>query len=247
MDVQLWADIAKVSQMADVSFILCGDFLQFPAICEFWAGSSVPEGSLECSHMIRDLADGNRLTLTENKRSDEVLFNFYTSLSSRPLAELLQEARVLFPVTSRLADTTLVISHARRRYLNCKRNLSEKPPSAVFLRAPITGSGTGPQSMFVWAGLRVVGSGGAVKKGVFEIVASVTEDGDVTLSNGVRLTAHQAIRSLRLCWAITYAGCQGLTLEGVVRLDCTDSQHFTARHVYVGSSRATSHQLLEVV
>ena len=77
LDVQLWADIAKVSQMADVSFILCGDFLQFPAICEFWAGSSVPEGSLECSHMIRDLADGNRLTLTENKGA----MRYYSSVS----------------------------------------------------------------------------------------------------------------------------------------------------------------------
>ena len=197
--------------------------------------------------MIRDLAGSNRLTLTENKRSDQVLFNFYTTLSSRPLSELLQEARLLFPVTSRVAATTLVISHARRRYLNCKINLSEKPPGAVFLRAPVTGTGTGPQSMFVWAGVRVVGSGGPVKKGVFQIIESVSEDGDVTLSNGVSLTAHQAIRSLRLCYAITYARCQGLTLDGIVRLDCTDSPHFTTRHLYVGSSRPTSHQLLEVV
>ena len=101
--------------------------------------------------------------------------------------------------------------------------------------------------MFVWAGLRVVGAGGPVKKGVFEIIESVTGDGDVTLSNGVYLTAHQAIRSLRLCYAITYARCQGLTLPGIVRLDCTASPHFTVRHLYVGSSRPTSHQLLEIV
>ena len=98
LEAQLWADIAKVSQMADVSFILCGDYEQFHAICEHWAGSSVPEGSLERSHMVQDLARNNRLALTENKRSDQVLFDFYTSLSSRPLAELLNEARILFPV-----------------------------------------------------------------------------------------------------------------------------------------------------
>jgi hypothetical protein len=73
LDVQLWADIGKVSQMADVSFILCGDFLHFLAISEFWAGSSVPEGSLERSHMVQDLAGSKRLTPTENKRSEEAL------------------------------------------------------------------------------------------------------------------------------------------------------------------------------
>ena len=101
--------------------------------------------------------------------------------------------------------------------------------------------------MFLWPGLKVVGAGGAVRKGVFERIASVTEDGDVILSNGVSLTAHQAIRSLRLCYALTYAGCQGLTLDGVVRLDCTDSPHLSSKHIYVGASRATAHTLLEVV
>ena len=233
--------------MAGVSFILCGDFLQFPAIAEHWAGSPVCDGSLEHSDMVRELAGSNRLTLTQNHRSDQVLFDFYTNLASRPLADVLREARLLFPVTTRQPDTTLVISHARRRFLNMKRNLRDKPPDAVFLKAPMTGAiGSGPQSMWIWPGLRLVGAGGCVKKGVFESVASVSPDGDVTLYNGVSLTAYQAIRSLRMSWAITYAGCQGLTLDGVVRLDCTASPHFTGKHLYVGSSRATAHDLLEV-
>ena len=172
LEVQLWADICKIA-LSDVSFVLCGDFGQFPAICQRWAGCSIDDSALENSDMIWDLAGSNRLTLTENKRSDQVLFNLYTSLSSRPLSELLQEARVLFPVTSRLADRTLVISHARRRYLNCKRNLSEKSPCAVFAQAPVTGSGNGPQSMFVWAGMHVIGAGGAARKGVFEISSNM--------------------------------------------------------------------------
>ena len=64
-----------------------------------------------------------------------------------------------------------------------------------------------------------------MKKGVFDSVASVSPDGDVTLASGVSLTAHQEIRCLRLCYAITYAGCQGLTLHGELHLDCMGSNN----------------------
>ena len=148
LEVQLWADIAKV-QMAGVAFILCGGFLQFPAIAEHWAGCAAPGCALDNSNMVRDLSGNSRLILTENKRRDQILYG-HTSLPRRPLAEVLQEARNLFPLTSREAETTLVISHARRRFLNCQRNLWDRPPDFVFIRAPVTGkTGNGPQSMWV--------------------------------------------------------------------------------------------------
>ena len=159
---QLWADVCKLA-LGGVAFVLCGDFSQFPACCECHVGRIVPEGALGQSHMIRDLSGGNILTLTENRRSDQILFDFYTSLSGRPLAEALQEARIRFPVTSRPA-TTIVISHARRRFLNMRRNLAEKVPDAVFYRAQVTGK-AGPQSMWLWPGLAVVGAGGGCQKG----------------------------------------------------------------------------------
>ena len=244
MEHQLWSDVSKLA-LGGVAVILVGDFSQFPACCESHVGCIVPEGSLEQSHMIRDLSGGNRLILTENKRSDQVLYDFYTSLSTRPLAEALQEARIRFPVSDRPA-TTIVISHARRRYVNMQRNLAEKPPDAVFYRAPVTGSKTGPQSMWLWPGLNVVGAGGIVTKGVFETVAQATPEG-VVLHSGTRLTVHQAVRSLRLGYALTYPSTQGLTITGVVRLDCTENRHFIWKHLYVGSSRCTAHHLLEVV
>ena len=194
--------------------------------------------------MIRDLSGGNRLTLLANKRSDQELFEFYTSLASRDLAEVLEEARLRFPVSDRPA-TTIVISHARRRYLNMQRNLAERPPHAVFYKAPVTGK-TGPQSMWLWAGLTLVGAGGAVKKGVFETVEHATPE-EVVLHSGTRLTAHQAVRSLRLAYALTYPSTQGLTIPGLVRLDCTKNRHFTLKHLYVGSSRCTAYHRLEVV
>ena len=173
-----------------------------------------------------------------------ILFDFYTSLSTRPLVEVLQEARIRFAVTDRPA-TTLVISHARRRYLCMRMNLAEKPTDAVYFRAPVPGK-TGPQSMWLWPGLTVVGAGGSVKKGVFETVKDATPD-EVVLHSGTRLTAHQAVRSLRLAHAITYASAQGLTIRGVMRLDCTSNRHLSWKHLYVGASRCTAHTLLDPV
>ena len=82
-------------------------------------------------------------------------------------------------------------------------------------------------------------------KGLFYEVEEVTEDA-VRLTNGQVLTYEQAVQSLRLCYALTYASCQGLTLPGVVRLD-TKSEHFTLKHLYVGLSRATAADLVEVL
>ena len=118
--------------------------------------------------MVRDLAGSNRLTLGVNRRSDEVLFDFYTAITgTRPIAEAVQEARILFPRTERAADTTLVISHSTRRYINTQRNLAEKPHDAIFFKAP-SGKlgGTAPQSMYIWRGIRLIGAGGLVKKGI---------------------------------------------------------------------------------
>ena len=84
------------------------------------------------------------------------------------------------------------------------------------------------------------------EKGVFETVLSATSD-EVVLHSGVRLTAQQAVKCLRLECALTYPSAQGLTLHGVVRLDDTGSQHYTCKHLYVGSSRPTADSLLEVV
>ncbi len=85
-----------------------------------------------------------------------------------------------------------------------------------------------------------------VKKGCFETVSTVTPD-EIALRSGVRLTTHQAVRPLCLAYALTYPSTQGLTIWGVCRIGCTDSPHFTLRHLYGGSSKATAHHLLDVV
>ena len=82
-------------------------------------------------------------------------------------------------------------------------------------------------------------------KGMFYEVAAVDET-YVELTNGLKLTHEQALTSLRLSYALTYASCHGLTLKGVVRLD-TQSPNFTMKHLYVGISRATAANLVEVI
>ena len=90
-----------------------------------------------------------------------------------------------------------------------------------------------------------MGASGAITKGVFETVSMVTPD-EIVLHNGVRLTAHQAVRSMRMAYALTFPSTQGLTIEGVCRI-VTNAPHFTIRHLHVGSPKAAAHHLLEVV
>ena len=100
------------------------------------------------------------------------------------------------------------------------------------------------QSMWVWSGMSLIGAGGRCLKGLFYDVEGVDEDG-VILNTG-RLSHQECVRSLRLPYALTYASCQGLTLKGRIRLE-TDSPNMTLRHLYVGISRATAADLVEVV
>ena len=92
------------------------------------------------------------------------------------------------------------------------------------------------QNMLVWPGLRLIGGGGKIPKGVFVAVTEVEPQ--------LRLKQQELLRATRLSHAVTYASCQGLTLQGRVRLDL-GSVHLSLRHLYVGASRATSSDLLE--
>lgn len=253
---QLWSDLA-LCRFKGVAFVCAGDFGQFAPICEHWCGCPVPEGSLENSDMLWEMCGGNRLTLTENMRSDARLFDAYTNLGDN-LQEALERARALFPVTSRPARYTLTISHKNRMRINRMRNMEDaKDWDSVFLKAPKeTRGGNQPQDMILWKGLQLIGAGHRCLKGLFYEVEEVCNDSHdlgakcpqinlVKLTSGLVLTHEQAVQSLRLCYSLTYASCQGLTLPGVVRLD-TKSEHFTLKHLYVGLSRATAADLVEV-
>ena len=103
-----------------------------------------------------------------------------------------------------------------------------------------------PQDMYVWKGLRLIGAGGCnCLKGVFYYIEELCEtSGSIALTDGTTLSLHQASRSLRLSYAITYTSCPGLTLKGALRLHTQGP--FTFRHLYASSSGCTAADLLEI-
>ena len=167
----------------------------------------------------------------------------------------------LFPSKPGWPDTTLVISHSKRMAVNAAANRALAPEGSKLLELEThvihidlgccqTATPNGcdkpiaqnsPQSMRVWPGLRLIGAGEKISKGVFVAVAEVEPDG-VRLD--MRLKNQELLRATRPSHAVTYASCQGLTLHNRVRLDL-ESCHLTLRHLYVGASRATSSELLE--
>ena len=151
----------------------------------------------------------------------------------------------MFPGSNRKADYTLTMSHEKRIRINHIRNLQEKPKDALFLKAPPpTRSGNQAQDFWIWPGIQLIGAGSSVKKGLFLRVVKVGEK--ILLDNDQELTHEQTVKSLRLCYSLCFASSQGLTLKGLVRL-LTNSPHFTKKHLYVGASRCTSYNLLEII
>ena len=84
-----------------------------------------------------------------------------------------------------------------------------------------------------------------LERRLYEIASCENEI--VTLASGEKLTLDECVRCLRLSYAITYASSQGLTLNGMVRLEDTNNRNFGLRHLYVGVSRCTSSNLLEII
>ena len=251
LDTGLWNDIACVSMNRKIKFLLLGDFRQFPAIMDNFAGTPVQRELKRCQ-LLHDLTDGWHHELTENMRSDPGIFNFLTGLRvdeprEQSLAEALQAARERFPRQGE-PDVSLVISHAHRIRINARDNRRLAPPEAVTIEYSGTGPTTTnmPQTMRVWPGLKLIGAGGRVTKGIYVHVAEVGPE-KIVLDGGDSFTHAALLKHTRLCHAITYASCQGLTLEGRVFLCDTESPHFTLRHLYVGTSRATSSELLSVL
>ena len=141
----------------------------------------------------------------------------------------------------------------RRRSLNESINKAKAPKTAVFFKytpaqpaqTPQRATNT-PQDMRIWPGLRLVGAGGKICKGTFVTVKSCSDE-VVELEDGNRLAKEDLFKYTRLPHALTYASCQGLTLPGHLVLCDTANVHFTLKHLYVGSSRATCVELLSVL
>ena len=212
------------------------------------------------SSLLHTLAGGNRLVLTECKRSECTLFDWYSSLIpgglryELPLAEVLAEARAAFRFEGH-AMHNLCISHRMRVKLNtqCNRHFAEGQPS-VFVRAKAQkGQLCTAQSMLIWPGIELLGcsrSSRKIRNNVLYTVRQLTEE-LVYLSAPhteelLPLSYAQVAELLRLSFAQTYASCQGTEFEGSLRLHDTESRHFTRRHLFVALSRAKRAEQIDV-
>ena len=153
----------------------------------------------------------------------------------QPLGAVLAAARARFCLQGP-AQYNLCISHRKRIQLNREANERERRAHpAVLVRA---GTNARAQDMWVWPGLRLLGCAGhrLIRNGVLYEVEAVGDD-SITVGEG-RRTFQQAVTSLRLAYAQTYASCQGTEFSGSVALFDTTNRHFSRRHLFVALSRA---------
>jgi hypothetical protein len=204
---------------------------------------------LEHSDLLHQLAGGCRVEFTENRRSDPELFEFCGRLGEDRWREALASGRVQFPLKNERPRYSLSVSHATRMAVNRETNLAQRldHPEAILYKPPRVKEDNRPQSFWCWPGLEVIGHGAPTKKGLFYTVTSCDRKRVRVEGNGesVTLPAERAAKRLRLSHCITYASCQGLSLDGVRLLE-TSSPHFSWRHLYVGASRCTSARALEI-
>jgi hypothetical protein len=133
-------------------------------------------------------------------------------------------------------------------------NRLAKPKDACFLAAPVTKQANQPQDAWLWPGLQMVccmeGRRGKLFNGGWYTIVQVDHSKfRLKGENGeeFEISAQDGMARLRMTWALTFACCQSLTLQGVVRLHDCDHPRCCWRKLNVGLSRATSSELVEVV
>jgi hypothetical protein len=252
LDLHLWNQVQKLKHMG-VKFLCLGDWNQFSCIGgHTWAGMQLPEDCVEKSNLLQILCDNNLLRLTEPRRSDTELFNYYSSLiegGSRfqlPFDQILEEARRLFPAKPGFPELTLCISHKVRRAQNARMNKATAPARSIRIQ-----STDGP--ILMHPGLRLIAclnekKLGCLNNAVYKVL-TVGESVNLQceISGQLREVPMAFIKEhMRLCFCRTIASIQGQTCSTSLRV-ITRHPRFTLKHLFVCSSRATSWENLEVV
>ena len=258
IDVGLLLQISKLTYSGSVSFILSGDWNQFPPIGNNFRGAPVGEDKVMRSNLLHTMCGGNRVTLTECRRSEAQLFDYYSSLiegGSRfasPLREVIAEAKRAFGFAG-FCPANLVISHRKRVLLNERINKQLAPEDAVMIQVcGRTYRGNGAQSMRLWPGIKLLGAVSSEKKGIrngclYTVSALDQEHAELEELPGARFSHSEVKQWLRLSHAQTYASVQGTEFEGALRLHDVQHKHFSRRHLFVGLSRAKDAALVSVV
>jgi len=246
LDCELIAALNRLTY-SGVKFLLSGDFNQFAPIGNSFRGCAVADDVFEKSDLLHRMADGNRLTLTECKRSDVELFDFYTrlipggDLFEQPIKEAVKLAPEKFKYQG-VCGLNLTLSHRKRIAINRQVNLNKKHPNAVFLPCPkLTRlSLNAPQEMWLWPHLELLGCLPIEKQGVRNGVLYKIEsiDDSVHFEGGIVLSKDDCVLMMRLSHCMTYASVQGRETEGSLCLHDCDSGYMNHKHLYVALSRA---------
>ena len=153
LDVGLLLQISKLCFCEGFRFTLSGDFNQFAPIGNNFRGTPIAEDALQVSNLLHTMASGNVVTLTECRRSDKVLFDFYASLVqiglpdnptgliprwNQPLQSVIAVAKALFNYGG-FCRSNLVISHKKRILLNHQINEQMAPCGDVAVRLEVAG------------------------------------------------------------------------------------------------------------
>ena len=161
------------------------------------------------------------------------------------LPAMIEAARAL--TTRGLADTTLVISHARRRRVIAQW-MKERRPEGPTLLLP-KGTDANSQELVIWEGTVLTAVlDGLSKLGIYNAQLLVCRG---WTDSALRLECQEGGQSyevptdwcrenLRHGCALTYASIQVRTCRGTVQLLDWASPRFTRRHLLMGLSRATS-------
>jgi hypothetical protein len=237
----LMTQLAKLPEK--VQFILTGDPHQFGPCFDSWRGCPVLPGAFERSSLYHSLAHGFRLTLSQCRRSDQALFQYYSSLIrggarfALPLAQVLEECRGLYRFEGP-ARHNVCISHRNRRRINAQLAAINKPPGAVYLR---TRNSPHEESTWIWPGCPLIGASSSqrakVRNNVSYVVEEVSES-HVVLEGGVRLSHPMVLALTRPGWCRTIASIQGDEFDEHLRIWDTRNAHFDMRCLYVCLSRA---------
>ena len=227
----LWADIAELSTNRRVRFLLLGDFRQLPAVQDAFGGAPVLR------------------TLKEDVPAAARLGGW---LRARPHGEPAQSLPAV-PESRRGRAGAAAGRRAASRTPMGWPSMTGEPAARSGGGGAAGAPGAGSRrdepaadhALVAGAPARGGGREGARAWGCFVTVREAGER--IVLDDGQSFTPAELLRSTRLCHAITYASCQGLTLRGRVWLCDADNPHFSVKHLYVGASRCTGAELLSVL
>jgi hypothetical protein len=183
LNAQLLRDLNHASfRDPPIQFVLSGDFNQYEPFYNNYLGTPIYKSFEDCE--LLHALTGNRVTLTECKRSDQLLFDWYSSIAKggsrhkQPLSKTVAEARLTFCESkakgfipgTKLAPTNLVLSHRLREKINKQCNEADAPAHAERFtlaefgiiseaqtgQSESKGATNQPQDALFWPGLRVV-------------------------------------------------------------------------------------------